>query len=109
MAQGYSDITRESDPYALPDCETFYVSQLKGGERMQRFNDYLNSPDCETFYVSQLEVNYNLENLDHADEYTLTEAGWYWWSCFPGCLPDGPANGPFNTEEEATTDAQDIG
>jgi len=83
MTQVYSDITRESDPYALADCETFYVSQL--------------------------EVNYNLENLDHADEYTLTEAGWYWWSCFPGCLPDGPANGPFNTEEEATTDAQDIG
>jgi hypothetical protein len=91
MAQGYSDITRESDPYALADCETFYVSQL--------------------------EVNYNLENPDHADEYTLTEAGWYWWSCFYSgngifhnrCVPDGPANGPFNTEEEATTDAQDIG
>jgi len=59
----------------------------------------------ETFAVSQLEVNYNLQNLDHADEYTITEAGWYWWACEPGCLPDGPAIGPFKTEQEAMDDA----
>jgi hypothetical protein len=78
MSQVYSDPTRKNDPYPLPDCEVFYVSQL--------------------------EVNYNLENLDHADEYTLTEAGWYWWSCFPGCMPDSEPFGPFETEEEATFD-----
>ena len=80
--QAYSDPTREAEPFALPDVEVFYLSQL--------------------------EVNYNLENLDHADEYTLTEAGWYWWPCFPGCLPDGEPSGPFNTEAEALEDAQDI-
>ena len=79
MAQVYSDPTRESDPYALPDCETFYLSQL--------------------------EVNYNLENLDHADDDTIFQAGWYWWSCFPGCLPDSEATGPFVTEAEAIADA----
>jgi hypothetical protein len=31
--------------------------------------------------------------------------GWYWWSCFPGCLPDGDPVGPFETEEEAVQDA----
>ena len=80
--QAYSDPTRESEPYALPDVEVFYLSQL--------------------------EVNYNRENLDHADENTLTEAGWYWWSCFPGCLPDSEPSGPFNTEAEALAEAQDI-
>lgn len=78
--QIYSDPSREQDQYALPDVEVFYVSEL--------------------------EVNYNRENLDHADEYTVTEAGWYWWSCFPGCLPDGEATGPFATEAEAIEDAQ---
>ena len=82
MTQVYSDPTRESDPYALPDCEVFYVSQL--------------------------EVNYNLANLDHADEHTLTQAGWYWWTCFPGCLPDSDPFGPFDTEAEAVADSQDI-
>lgn len=81
MTQIYTDPTREQEPYALPNAEVFYFSQL--------------------------EANYNLENLDHADEYTLTEVGWYWWSCFPGCLPDGEANGPYDTESEAIADAQD--
>ena len=33
-------------------------------------------------------------------------AGWYWWACFPGCLPDGDPTGPFATEEEAIADAE---
>jgi len=31
--------------------------------------------------------------------------GWYWWACFPGCLPDGEACGPFDTSEAAYQDA----
>ena len=81
MSQIYTDETREDEPYALPNAEVFYVSQM--------------------------EVNYNLQNIDHADEYTITEAGWYWWSCFPGCLPDSDAIGPFETEQEAIDDARD--
>ena len=72
---------------------------------------------AEIFYVSQLETIYNLANLDHADQYTITEPGWYWWSCFPGsydpstdpcCLPDGDPSGPFASEADAIADAQDI-
>ena len=81
MIQIYTDETREEEPYALPNAEVFYVSQM--------------------------EVNYNLQNIDHADEYTITEAGWYWWSCFPGCLPDSDAIGPFETEQDAIDDARD--
>lgn len=33
--------------------------------------------------------------------------GWYWWACFPGCLPDGEANGPFASSIEAYYDAID--
>ncbi len=36
------------------------------------------------------------------------EPGWYWWACFPGCLPDGEPNGPFETAEQAYNDATDI-
>ena len=81
MSYTYSDPSRETDPFALPNVEVFYVSQL--------------------------EVNYNLENLERADDYTLTEPGWYWWSCFPGCLPDSEAIGPYETENEALIDAQE--
>lgn len=32
--------------------------------------------------------------------------GWYWWACFPGCLPDGDPMGPFDTEADAIADAE---
>ena len=31
--------------------------------------------------------------------------GFYWQSCFPGCLPDSDPVGPFQTEAEAIADA----
>jgi hypothetical protein len=36
-------------------------------------------------------------------------AGFYWWACFPGCMPDGDPSGPFQTEGEAIASAQDEG
>ena len=35
------------------------------------------------------------------------EDGWYWQCCFPGCLPDSEAYGPFKTEDDAIKDAND--
>lgn len=32
-------------------------------------------------------------------------AGFYWWTCCPGCMPDSEASGPFATWEEANKDA----
>lgn len=41
------------------------------------------------------------------DAETFMEQGlWYWWPCFPGCLPDGDPEGPFDTEQEAMEDAR---
>jgi len=35
-------------------------------------------------------------------------AGWYWQACFPGCMPDGDPIGPFETEQDAITDANEF-
>jgi hypothetical protein len=40
-----------------------------------------------------------------ADQVTVDEIGWYWWPCFPGCLPESDPIGPFATEAEAIADA----
>lgn len=32
-------------------------------------------------------------------------SGWFWWACFPGCMPDGEACGPFASEDEALENA----
>lgn len=34
------------------------------------------------------------------------DPGWYYWSCFPGCLPDSDPIGPFLTSADAYHDAQ---
>ena len=47
----------------------------------------------ETFQIEEY------ESVDYA-------AGWHWWACFPGCIPDGDPCGPFDTEQEAIADAQ---
>lgn len=52
----------------------------------------------EVFYDNGLDAD-----LDEGDGLA---PGWYWWACFPGCLPDGEASGPFDTSGEAYDDAQ---
>lgn len=82
--QAYSDPKREQDPYSLPDVEVFKVSHSSSG---------LGYIDGETIIREDAEP---------------MEDGWYWWSCFPGCLPDGDPIGPFDTKAEALADAQEF-
>lgn len=35
----------------------------------------------------------------------LDKAGWCWWTCLPGCLPDSDVSGPFDTETDCLNDA----
>ncbi len=83
--QAYSDPDREYDPTALPNVEVFQIDD-KG---------YLNG---EPFVLPH-------EPSEQAFGLVL---GWYWWSCFPGCLPDSEPVGPFETEASALADAQDV-
>lgn len=52
------------------------------------------------------EVFYSEEILDSDGE--TMPAGFYWWACFPGCLPDGEPFGPFKTESEAIDNANNF-
>ena len=52
----------------------------------------------EVFWVS----THDLPNNEDTDQ-----PGWYWWSCSPGCLPDGEAHGPYATSHEAWQAATD--
>lgn len=81
MSQAYSDPERESDPHALPDIEIFYLDQ-------QELDDLKSDP----------------ATLWSDDQNALP--GYYYWFCFPGCLPDSEPIGPFDTEEEALEDAR---
>ena len=66
----------------------------------EREHDPYALPDCEVFYAAAGELQ--------DDDGEPLDAGWYWWACFPGCLPDGPPSGPFETEAAALEDARDF-
>lgn len=73
MSQYYSDPARESDKWSLPDVEVFYADRAT----------------CATWN----------ENLEKGD--SRYRVGWYYWYCFPGCLPEGSQFGPYKTEKAA--------
>lgn len=77
MPRFYGDPERENDPHALPDCEVFYRTAA------ENVADGWIDDDGEPY-----------------------GEGWYWWACFPGCMPDSDAYGPFETEDAAVADAQ---
>ena len=63
----------------------------------------------EVFEADEATCDTWAENFDEDDDVEF-EPGWYWWACFPGCLPDSDfPNGPFASEELAIADALEIG
>lgn len=63
-------------------------------------------PDAEVYYHEGPTEPPPPHHPDDAWKYNLMPTGWYWWPCFPGCLPDGDPCGPFDTEAEAIADAR---
>jgi hypothetical protein len=82
MTRYYSEPERENDPYSLPNVEVFYRdgSFTPGDAFSPEYNDG--------------------EALG---------AGWFYWFCLPGCLPDSDPMGPYDTEGEALQAARDDG
>lgn len=64
----------------------------------EREDNYGTLPNVEVFYLSHFEARYTDEE---------TAPGWYYWYCFPGCLPDSDPIGPYDTEEEALEAARE--
>ncbi len=56
--------------------------------------DWINGHAIEVFFVD-----------DEMARALGGSPGWYWWACYPGCLPDGDAFGPFPTSYRALKDA----
>ena len=71
----------------------------------ERENVYHALPDLEVFYADE---NLCTDWNEYAEEGTEYTPGFYWWPCYPGCLPDGEPSGPFETEEEALENARDF-
>jgi hypothetical protein len=100
MIQAYSDPKRESNPYALPDIEIFEAAILVCTECSNEYPDYSGEStpgaSCPSFGCD-----------GSLTPKVPAEDRWWWWSCSPGCMPDGEPSGPFETEDEALADARE--
>jgi hypothetical protein len=61
-----------------------------------RENDPHALPDVEIFEVD-----------GGSHDGTLTPGMWYYWFCFPGCLPDSDPFGPYDTQAAAIAAVRD--
>jgi len=84
----YSDPEREHETHALPDVEVFRMTA----------SDFINSDEGSWMHERMS------DDLD-ADADAL--AGFYYWYCFPGCMPEGDPIGPFRLQEQAIEDMRD--
>ena len=98
--QAYSDPKREKDPHALPDIEIFLAPVAT-------------CPVCGNEYPGELSderAGHSRATGDsccHGVPYHLGDAMYWYWYCFPGCMPDSDPVGPFRSEKEALADARE--
>jgi hypothetical protein len=104
MTQHYSDESREDNPYALPDVETFQLTATEVAATCE--DDMYEFSKRHEFRLCHMNGKVREAMLDAmVDELGIT-GGWFYWYCFPGCLPDSDPIGPFDTEADALADAR---
>lgn len=100
MSQAYSDPARD----ALPDVEVF---ELTAEEVAATDEDMVwEYSQRHEFRLCHFNGRDRERMLDAMIEDNGISGGWFWQSCFPGCLPDGLPVGPFATHREALSDSQ---
>lgn len=105
MSQHYSNPDRESDPHALPDLEVFQLTAHEVAERDEELiYEYLSRNE---FRFAGMNSRDRERMLDAMCEEEGIKGGWFYWYCFPGCMPDSEAIGPYATRDEALKAAQD--
>lgn len=103
MSQEYSNPDRESDPHALPDLEIF---QLTAAEVAEADEDLMYEA-LKEFPLASMNSREREQAIDWAIEEAGITGGWFYWYCFPGCLPDSEPFGPHESYDEALQAARE--
>jgi hypothetical protein len=105
MPQAYSDPSRESDDHALPDLEIFQLTAAEiAAQDEELVSEYMKRRE---FRLAGFNYRDREKMIDAIIEEEKITGGWFYWYCFPGCLPDSEMIGPFKTYQEALKDARE--
>lgn len=106
MTRFYSDPSREHDKWALPDCEVFELTAPEVAEREEDLiHDYMKDPRFKLASMSSKAREQMFEEMIRDEQIS---GGWFYWFCFPGCIPESEPFGPYDTAEEAMAAARDM-
>jgi hypothetical protein len=104
--QFYTDPTRESDTYALPDARVY---QLTAREVAEMDDDTIDSYlRRREFQLAAMSDRVRDAMFDAMIEDNGITGGWFFDYCFPGCLPDSAAFGPYESRDAAIAAARDM-
>jgi len=92
----------------LPDVETFQLTALEVAESDRYEDEHWEFMKRHEFRLADMNSKTREAMLDAMVDELAIEGGWFWWTCFPGCMPDSSPTGPFTTEAEAVADARDF-
>jgi hypothetical protein len=105
MSQHYSNPEREQDEHALPDLEVFQLTATEAAAQNEELVwNYSKRHEFRLCYMNGKVQEAMLEAIVAEEGIT---GGWFYWYCFPGCLPDGHATGPFDSRAEALAAARE--
>ena len=84
--QAYSQPDREDEPTALPDLEIFQLTAAEVAEMDEDLiHEYLKRHE---FRLASMNGRTREAMFDAMIEEEGITGGWFYWYCFPGCLPD---------------------
>ena len=102
----YSNPDRETNTYALPDVEVLQLTAEEIAERDEDMvSEYLRRPE---FRLATMNSRARDAMLTAMIEENNITGGWMFWCCFPGCMPDSDAFGPYATYAEAVEAAREM-
>lgn len=105
MPQFCSNPERESDAYALPDCETFQLTASEVAETMEE--EIWEFSKRHEFRLCHMNSRVRENMLDAMVEELGITGGWFYHYCSPGCMPESTPMGPYASREEAIAAARD--
>jgi hypothetical protein len=88
-----------SDPSALPDVEVFQLTAAEVAEL-----------DEDTLFEYSRKHEFRLASMNSRVRDAMIDAivadlgidgGWFYWYCFPGCMPESRPFGPYKSADAA--------
>ena len=104
MAHHYSDTKKERDAWSLPDVETFQLTAHEVAETMEE--EIYAAMKLPEFRLASMNGRDREKLLDYIVEEHSVTGGWFYWYCFPGCLPEGSPFGPYKSQRAALAAAR---